>query len=315
MKKIVSAITVGLLLLAGCLGTNVEEDMAQDGEFRVNLPAAAREEEPAEDTANQPESNTNYSDILPDGSAFFDLFAEPVVMLQFTPLIPGEELVVLHTNFGDITLRLFPDEAPLSVENFLTHARNGYYDGVIFHRVIEDFMIQGGDPTGTGGGGESIWGEPFFTKWMNAQIFEFEMPEGLIYERPSISLKHFRGALAMAHAGGAMGSQFYIVQNPVGHHVIPNRVEDILAVLAEIGDVPENLVTAMQEVAALYAEHGGTVHLDWWWDLVSGHIVFGHVVEGMDVVDAIADVEVGPGHRPIDDVIIERISFIEYGAE
>ncbi|MEW5765898.1 MAG: peptidylprolyl isomerase, partial [Acidobacteriota bacterium] len=66
--------------------------------------------------------------------------------------------VTLHTNHGDIALKLYADKAPKACENFSTHARNGFYNGVIFHRVIQNFMIQGGDPTGTGRGGKSIWG-------------------------------------------------------------------------------------------------------------------------------------------------------------
>ena len=73
----------------------------------------------------------------------------------------NEAAALIHTNHGDITVKLFKDIAPKTVENFTTHARNGYYDGQIFHRVIRDFMIQGGDPTGTGMGGESIYGGPF----------------------------------------------------------------------------------------------------------------------------------------------------------
>ena len=73
----------------------------------------------------------------------------------------GEEIIVMHTTKGDISLRLFPEAAPKAVENFKTHCKNGYYDGVIFHRVIDEFMIQGGDPTGTGQGGESIYGKDF----------------------------------------------------------------------------------------------------------------------------------------------------------
>ena len=85
-------------------------------------------------------------------------------MSQFPQLNEVNEnnpLVTVHTNLGDFTLELFPEVAPKTVENFVTHAKNGYYNGVIFHRVIEDFMIQGGDPTGTGMGGESIYGRTF----------------------------------------------------------------------------------------------------------------------------------------------------------
>ena len=69
--------------------------------------------------------------------------------------------VILHTNKGDIKLALFEEEAPLTVKNFVDLAKDGYYDGIIFHRVIKDFMVQGGDPTGTGMGGESVYGGSF----------------------------------------------------------------------------------------------------------------------------------------------------------
>src|SRR5699024_16109 len=72
-----------------------------------------------------------------------------------------EEVVIISTNHGDIKLRLFPKVAPKAVENFKTHIENNYYDGVTFHRVMNEFMIQGGDPDGTGRGGESIWGKSF----------------------------------------------------------------------------------------------------------------------------------------------------------
>ena len=105
----------------------------------------------------------------------------------------NEALVVMNTTMGPIKIKLFPEQAPKTVENFLTHAENGYYDGIIFHRVIEDFMIQGGDPTGTGMGGASIFGDTFED--------EFTM-----------DLFNLRGALSMANAGpGTNGSQFFIV--------------------------------------------------------------------------------------------------------
>src|SRR5690625_1176466 len=94
----------------------------------------------------------------------------------------NEALVVMNTNQGAIKIKLFPELAPKTVENFLTHAENGYYNGIIFHRVIEDFMIQGGDPTGTGMGGESIWGEQFEDEFTPL-------------------LFNIRGALSMANSG------------------------------------------------------------------------------------------------------------------
>lgn len=106
----------------------------------------------------------------------------------------GEEIAVISTEFGDMKVRFFPEKAPKTVENFVTHAKNGYYDGIIFHRIIDGFMIQGGDPTGTGAGGESIWG-------------------GKFDDELNKDLKNVRGALAMANAGAnTNGSQFFINQ-------------------------------------------------------------------------------------------------------
>ncbi|MGF1450918.1 MAG: peptidylprolyl isomerase [Opitutales bacterium] len=102
-----------------------------------------------------------------------------------------------ETTQGPIAFRLFPEVAPKAVENFVGLIRKGYYDGVIFHRVIPDFMLQGGDPTGTGRGGESIWGKPF----------EDEGHPDVKFDRP--------GLLAMANAGpGTNGSQFFITTAP-----------------------------------------------------------------------------------------------------
>ncbi len=101
--------------------------------------------------------------------------------------------VVLETNRGPIELEIREDYAPLAAENFLTHVKNGYYNGITFHRVIKGFMIQGGDPTGTGRGGESIWHKPF----------KNEYAKNVVFDRP--------GILAMANAGpNTNGSQFFI---------------------------------------------------------------------------------------------------------
>lgn len=108
----------------------------------------------------------------------------------------NESVVEITTSKGKITVKLFPDIAPKAVENFVTHAKDGYYDGTTFHRIIEEFMIQGGDPNGDGTGGESIWGEGFTVEKSN-------------------QLYHIRGALSMARAQAldSQGSQFFIVQN------------------------------------------------------------------------------------------------------
>jgi len=143
----------------------------------------------------------------------------------------------LHTNHGAIDVELYDDDAPKTVDNFVKLARDGFYDGVIFHRVIPDFMIQGGDPTGTGRGG------PGYT-------FEDEQNEHGVD----------RGALAMANAGAnTNGSQFFIV----------------------------------------------TAESCPW--LNGKHTVFGRVTNGMDVVDAISNVDADASDKPRQDVVIERV--------
>jgi peptidylprolyl isomerase len=119
--------------------------------------------------------------------------------------------VVLETNQGIIEIRLIPDVAPKACENFTKLVEKGYYNGLIFHRVIKGFMVQGGDPTGTGSGGESVWGKPFADEVSSKA--EFDSP----------------GILAMANAGpGTNGSQFFITVAPAPwlnmHHTIFGRV-------------------------------------------------------------------------------------------
>lgn len=178
-------------------------------------------------------------------------------------------IATIKTNHGDMRVKLFPDHAPKTVANFIALSKNSYYDGVIFHRIIKDFMIQGGDPTGTGMGGESIYGESF----------EDEFSE---------ELYNVRGALSMANAGpNTNGSQFFIVQN---QH-LPYSKKEIAR-----GGWPE-------PIAEIYAEQGGTPHLD------RRHTVFGQLADeaSYEVLDAIAGVETGAMDKPVEDVVIQTI--------
>ncbi|MBE6008305.1 MAG: peptidylprolyl isomerase [Lachnospiraceae bacterium] len=206
----------------------------------------------------------------------------------------GEELVVFHTTMGDIKIMLCPEEAPKACENFLTHCKEGYYDGIIFHRVIDGFMIQGGDPKGNGTGGESIWG-------------------GKFDDELSPDMYHFRGALAMANSGpNTNGSQFYIVQKDP---VTAEYFGMVDSVIEQYGD-KELLYNSQtggmfrfnysEKAREKYAELGGTVELDY------GYTVFGMVLEGMDVVDAIAKVEKNASDKPLTDVVIEKVEIITY---
>ncbi len=148
--------------------------------------------------------------------------------------------VTMNTNMGAITLELYPDKTPKTVENFVGLAKEGKYDNVPFHRVIEGFMIQGGDYENQNGtGGKSIWG---------GQFEDEIVPE----------LSHVRGVLSMANAGpGTNGSQFFIVHAP------------------------------------------DTAYLD------GRHTIFGHVTDGMDIVDKIATVSTDMMDRPLEPVVIE----------
>lgn len=179
----------------------------------------------------------------------------------------NDTVAVIKTTMGDIKVKFFPEHAPKAVENFTTHAKNGYYDGIIFHRVIRDFMIQGGDPNGTGTGGKSIWGRPFEDEFT---------PE----------LHNLRGALSMANAGPCTnGSQFFIVHASS----VPDGMTEQMKDLPD--SYPANCVEAYEKV-------GGTPWLDY------HHTVFGQVYDGMDVVDAIASAAVDGRDKPIDEIKI-----------
>ncbi len=146
------------------------------------------------------------------------------------------------TSMGSMTIHLDPARAPKTVNNFVFLARQGYYDGVIFHRVINGFVAQGGDPTGTGRGGPGYQ-------------FEDELPAPGRYEL---------GSLAMANAGpNTNGSQFFIITGPSG-----------------VGLPPQ-------------------------------YSLFGQVVKGLDVADAMQQVATGPGDRPLEDIVIESVTISE----
>ena len=172
--------------------------------------------------------------------------------------------------YGTITFRLFDEQAPKAVDNFVKLSESGYYEGVTFHRVISDFMIQGGDPTGTGSGGESAFGSNFEDEF-------------------SMDLFPYRGSLCMANSGSnTNGSQFFIVQT---NQVDASFTEQIREMGAD-------------QVADNYEKIGGT---PWLW---YKHTVFGQVLDGMEVVDAIAAVETNSKDKPLEDVVIKKITII-----
>ena len=190
---------------------------------------------------------------------------------------------------SQIILELYPEIAPESVKNFVSLVSKGFYDGLTFHRIIPGFMIQGGDPTGTGAGGESIWNKPF----------ENEV---------SLDLRNFRGALCMANAGpDTNSSQFYIVQNKN----VGNMFDGIANAKNEIYYSKDGKqITVGQafsdDIIELYKKYGGYPSLD------MGYTVFGQVIDGMDIVDKIASTKTDDNNKPMEKVVIQSIDVAEY---
>ena len=154
----------------------------------------------------------------------------------------AKPIAVIKTNMGTIEIELYEKQTPKTVENFIGLAKKGYYNGIILHRVIDNFMIQGGDPTGTGRGGESLWGD----------AFEDEIVDTLKFDKP--------GLFAMANAGpNTNGSQFFITTVKTSH-------------------------------------------------LNGHHTIFGKVINGMDVVNAIGRGKTGPNDKPVKDVVMEKVT-------
>ncbi|CAN5706345.1 peptidylprolyl isomerase [soil metagenome] len=155
---------------------------------------------------------------------------------------------VIETNKGTIKFELLEEDAPRATENFILLAEKGYYDGVIFHRVIKNFMVQGGDPLGEGYGGESAWGGKFADEIDKSS---------LLYQGA-----YTKGTVAMANSGpNTNGSQFFIMHN----------------------DYP----------------------------LPPSYTKFGRVIEGQDIVDAIAEVTTNQRDKPLEPVVMEKVSIME----
>lgn len=199
------------------------------------------------------------------------------------PAVGDDVAVITVKDYGVIKIRFFSQYAPKGVENFITHAKEGYYDELPFHRVVKDFAIQGGDPKGNGTGGESIWGEPFANE-------------------TSEELRNFRGAVSYANSGAnTNGSQFFIVSRSSS-----SMTDEYFAYLKD-----KEKVILPNNVKEKYKEVGGAPELD------GKFTVFGQVIEGMDVVDKIQNCEVTYNSeqelsKPVSMVMIESIKIVKY---
>lgn len=231
----------------------------------------------------------------------------------------GDKIAVFEIEgYGTIKAKLYPDEVPMGVENFIKLADEGYYDGKTIHRVISDFMLQGGSLNGDGTGGEAA---------VNGGSFGIET---------NSSLRHFYGALCYANAMGTNTTQFYIVNNNKSQDIskidteayrknadeydaAAEQMKELSADYANYyafqADYLRTLASwaesASDEVKAKYSEVGGTPSLD------GNYTVFGQVYEGFDVIDAISSAEVkenanGEVSEPAQDIIISKVYVTDY---
>lgn len=279
---------VMLVLMAGCgkdgeiLAGNRDDSLYAD-----NVQSGASEAEPGEGGAyyndkfySDTEYNYEEKDIKflkkADVSAEFEKAEDGA---QLAPPKAGDKVAEIITSHGSIKVKLFPKQAPMAVSSFISLAEQDYFDGMIFHRVMNDFMIQGGDPTATGYYGESAYGEDFEDECQR-------------------NLYNFRGALSMANSGAnTNGSQFFIVQTD------------------DAGSDAETLKAYGWPAwaAEKYAELGGTPHLDGGLSPQGfAHTVFGQVYEGLEVVDSIAAVSTDGNDKPLKNVYIYDIIISTY---
>ncbi len=316
MKKILALILCLILLfsLSACGGKDKETGSTPQSGIEITLGKLPE----------NPPAKPAYVEVGENGSRTED---EVGFQLELPEI--GEKIAVFETSMGTIYMRLFPESAPITVTNFVGLIESGYYNGVSFHRVIDGFMIQGGDPDGTGSGGTSVWGGKFEDEF-------------------NANLLNIRGSLSMANSGlGTNGSQFFINQNntPVSksnydYNTLYKQLEDQNAealkeqyelykndeqykeYFKDYADadayvkgaidqyIGESMIlsdTVSDEAWALYKKYGGNIHLDGAFKGgYGGHSVFAQVFKGMSVVDSIAAVETDSNDKPVNAVIVNR---------
>ena len=276
-KSILALLMVMMLALLTACGSS-KGDTQIDKE-NATTEAAKVADETADDQAAEPAGQTASDGSTMDMTGVAEAKV-PEGFSQTAAPAEGETIAIMSIEgYGDVKIRLFDEVAPYGVKNFVEHAKAGYYDGLTFHRIISDFMIQGGDPEGTGMGGESIWGTPF-------------------YNEVSDKVGVLRGSLCYANSGmdPSNGSQFFITQ-------MKDVKEEDLASFEQQG------LTFDPDTRKAYLEHGGCPWLQ------GGYTVFGQVYEGMDLVDQISTVETDESDKPKTDVVISKVTISTFGAE
>lgn len=280
MKKIkylliISLLGAMLILLTACSPKEAKNN--NDDDTLAYLSSRNNDNQGNKEEENMGGTTTNATTFLKRVKSVSSEQALENAKKQMAEPNEGDTIAIFHVkDFGDIKVKLFEEECPMACENFITHANDGYYNGVIFHRVMENFMIQGGDPEGTGFGGESIWGNGF----------EEELNETIL---------PYRGSLCMASAGtgsSSLGSQFFITQAPY-NEMMTNYMKQY----------------GISNLEEAYKEYGGDLA-----DLVGygQYTTFGQVIEGLEVVDKIAKVDTNSKDKPLENVVIESIEITKY---
>lgn len=319
-KKIVSILLAVIMAaasafaMAGCSGDNKETTSTDESSQATTEAATGADTTTAEGeteaTTYEPADLDDVAEIV--GKSYKE-DTEHEVGYQLDMPEVGDTIAIMHTSMGDIYMRFFPENAPNTVNNFIELAKAGKYDNTIFHRVIDDFMIQGGDyENGDGTGGSTYDGETLEDEFCD-------------------KLYNIRGAVAMANSGrDTNGSQFFINQagtDNIDWDTLKSQwdymyeglsmyyaqgVADYFAGM--YGSYCYNPDSVPEEVKELYNQQGGNPSLDGAFNAVDrGHTVFAQVYDGMDVVDAIAAVETDPDtNKPNDDVIITSVEITTY---
>ncbi len=296
MKKIklLSVIMAVSIFTTGCAQAQNSSVESESSETEIKHSASAELEM---DLSLTNVLGTEPDDIVPLESLNWNVETHETGYQVEEPEV-GEEIAVITTNMGTVTIRFFPEVAPKAVYNFKKLAQQGFYDGIIFHRVMDNFMIQGGDETGIGSGGQSVWGEKFEDEF-------------------SPNLFNITGAVSMANSGpGTNSSQFFINNTTMSVDWAS------MGVLYDMYLEDESVANAYtitdmtlidDAVKSLYEEYGGNANLDGGTSLSGrGHTVFAQVIDGMDTVEAIAKVAVNSAAKPMEDVVIEKIEIQTY---
>ncbi len=293
-KKTLAAIFCTVLAasaLTSC-GKHLEVDDSDSNDKSVSDEESTKAPSLDEESTKAPSSGTDNKTI--DLSRFTDrsvpdIDLENSSVKNFTTPEIGDDIIIMKFQGyeGEVKIRLFPEYAELGSENFVGLSEKGYYDGLTFHRIMADFMIQGGDPLGTGTGGESLWGDKF---------------DG----GTDPNVIHASGAIAYANSGSTAtnGSQFYIV---TGEKYTKDYLDQIAAY---------NGSQFSDDAAEVYSTTGGAAFLD------GSYTVFGQVYQGLDIIYAVQDLPVHQGNAfssevstPDEPVVLEYVKVGKYEGE